>query len=309
MKIKGLIAATFGAYKEDGSLNLEVIPAIVDKLVAEGLTGVYICGTNGEGPNLTVEERMAVAEAYIKAAGKRILVFVHVGHASILEARKLARHAEANGADVISSVSAFYYKPTSVEQLVESMAQIASAAPGLPFYYYHIPSLTGVGLDMVEFLAQAESRIANLAGIKYTASTLHEYQACLNYKDGKFDILFGYDELLLGALVVGAQGAIGSTYSFAAPIYLELLKRFNAGDLLGARDMQWHSVAMVRCLAPFSSIPAQRAILKMLGQDAGKCRLPLMELKPEAYETLKASLEAAEFFKVLASVTASSRVK
>lgn len=309
MKIKGLIAATFGAYKEDGSLNLEVIPAIVDKLVAEGLTGVYICGTNGEGPNLTVEERMAVAEAYIKAAGKRILVFVHVGHASILEARKLARHAEANGADVISSVSAFYYKPTSVEQLVESMAQIASAAPGLPFYYYHIPSLTGVGLDMVEFLAQAESRIANLAGIKYTASTLHEYQACLNYKDGKFDILFGYDELLLGALVVGAQGAIGSTYSFAAPIYLELLKRFNAGDLLGARDMQWHSVAMVRCLAPFSSIPAQRAILTMLGQDAGKCRLPLMELKPEAYETLKASLEAAEFFKVLASVTASSRVK
>lgn len=309
MKIKGLIAATFGAYKDDGSLNLEVIPAIVDKLVAEGLTGVYICGTNGEGPNLTVEERMAVAEAYIKAAGKRILVFVHVGHASILEARKLARHAEAKGADVISSVSAFYYKPTSVEQLVESMAQIASAAPGLPFYYYHIPSLTGVGLDMVEFLAQAESRIANLAGIKYTASTLHEYQACLNYKDGKFDILFGYDELLLGALVVGAQGAIGSTYSFAAPIYLELLKRFNAGDLSGARDMQWHSVAMVRCLAPFSSIPAQRAILKMLGQDAGKCRLPLMELKPEAYETLKASLEAAAFFKVLASVTASSRVK
>lgn len=304
MKIKGLIAATFGAYNEDGGLNLEVIPSIVDKLIEEGLTGVYICGTNGEGPNLTVDERMAVAEAYIKAACKRILVFVHVGHASIFEARKLARHAEAHGADAISAVSAFYFKPTTVEQLVESMAEIASAAPRIPFYYYHIPALTGVGLDMVAFLARAEAGIPNLAGIKYTASTLHEYQACLNYKDGKFDILFGYDELLLSALAVGAQGAIGSTYSFAAPVYLELLRRFYNGDLIGAREMQWHSVAMVRCLAPFSSIPAQRAILKMLGHDLGNCRLPLLELTEKQQHALEVSLKAAGFFKALKLLTA-----
>jgi N-acetylneuraminate lyase len=68
MKIKGIVAATFSAYKPDGSLNLELIPSLVDKLVADGLTGVYICGTNGEGPNLTIEERMAVAEAYVKGS-------------------------------------------------------------------------------------------------------------------------------------------------------------------------------------------------------------------------------------------------
>lgn len=301
MKIKGLIAATFSAYQEDGHLNLQIIPAIVDKMVADGLTGIYLCGTNGEGPNLTTQERMMVAEAYIKAARKRILIFVHVGHASIQEARQLASHAAAHGADVISSVSAFYYKPGSVQQLVQSMAAIASAAPNLPFYYYHIPNLTGVGLDMVEFLALAEDQIPNLAGIKYTASTLHEYQACLNYKNGKFDILFGYDELLLSALAVGAHGAIGSTYSFAAPLYNELIKRFKNGDVAGARQMQWHSVEMIRCLLRFAPIPAQRAMIKILDpqMDLGPCRLPLQALPTADIHTLKNSLDKIGFFKTL----------
>src|SRR5688500_17737818 len=155
-KIEGLIAATFCAFNSDGSLNLSLIPSIVEKMIEDGLTGVFICGTNGEGPNLTIEERMAVAEAYVKAANKKILVLVHVGHSSIAECRKLAAHAAKIGADAISSVAAFYFKPGSVQNLVECMSEIASAAPQLPFYYYHIPTLTGVGMDMVEFLRLSE---------------------------------------------------------------------------------------------------------------------------------------------------------
>ncbi len=110
-KIKGLIAATFSTLHEDGTLDLDLIPALVDKLVADGLKGIFICGTNGEGPNMTTEERMAVAEAYIQAANKRLLVLVHVGHNSIYESRKLAAHAESIGADAISSVAGFISSP------------------------------------------------------------------------------------------------------------------------------------------------------------------------------------------------------
>jgi N-acetylneuraminate lyase len=299
MKIRGLIAATFGAFGEDGSLNLSLVPTLVEKLIEEGLSGVFICGTNGEGPNLTIEERMAVAEAYVKAVDKRILVLVHVGHSSIAESRKLARHAAEIGADAISSVAAFYFKPTSVANLVESMAQIASAAPELPFYYYHIPALTGVGMDMIEFLRLGEEGIPNLAGIKYTASTINEYQSCLHYKGGKFDILYGYDELLLSALAVGARGAIGSTYTFAAPVYLQLLERFRAGDMDRAQELQLVSVEMVRCLVRYAPIPAQRAIMKMLGYDLGPCRLPLKGLSDCEAAALKSALEEAGFFEAL----------
>lgn len=301
MKVEGLIAATFGTFHDDGSLNLSLIPEVVEKLIDEGLTGIFICGTNGEGPNLTIEERMQVAEAYITAVNKRILVFVHVGHSSIAESRKLAAHAASIGADAISSVAAFYFKPNSVENLVESMADIASAAPELPFYYYHIPTLTGVGMDMVDFLRLGEGVIPNLAGIKYTASTINEYQACLNYKGGKFDILYGYDELLLSALAVGAKGAIGSTYTFAAPIYLNIMKHFKAGQMHKAQQMQLASVEMVRCLVKYPSIPAQRAIMKMLGYDFGKCRLPLKGLTAEQSKDLKSCLDACGFFETLES--------
>ncbi|RZL51115.1 MAG: N-acetylneuraminate lyase [Pedobacter sp.] len=301
-KIKGLIAATFAAYNEDGSINLTIIPSIIDKMINDGLTGVFICGTNGEGPNLTIDERMQIAEAYVKAANKRILVLVHVGHSSIAECRKLASHAEQIGADAISSVAAFYFKPSSIKNLVDSMAQIASAAPNTPFYYYNIPTLTGVAMDMVEFLAQAEKSIPTLAGIKYTASTLHEYQACLNYKDGKFDILFGFDEMLLPALAVGAKGAIGSTYTFAAPLYLKVIELFEKGKVAEAAAMQLHSVNMVRCLVKYPPIPAQRAIMKMEGFELGNCRLPLVPLSKADEENFKVSLEEIDFFNVVNSV-------
>ncbi|HEY8916795.1 MAG TPA: dihydrodipicolinate synthase family protein, partial [Chitinophaga sp.] len=177
MRIQGLIAATFSTFNEDGSLDLSLIPGLVERLISEGVQGVFICGTNGEGPNLTTEERMTIAEAYVKAVNKRCLVLVHVGHPSIAEARKLAMHAKKIGADAISAVAAFYFKPVSVSNLVDCMAEIAAAAPDMPFYYYHIPVITGMGIDMLEFLRLAEGKIPNLAGIKYTAATLHEYQA------------------------------------------------------------------------------------------------------------------------------------
>ncbi len=298
-KVEGLIAATFCGFQEDGSLNISIIPTLVDKLIADGVRGIYVCGTNGEGPNLTIAERKLVAETYIKAVNKRALVFVHVGHSSIAEARELAQHAESIGADAISSVAAFYFKPASVDNLVACMAAIATAAPSLPFYYYHIPVLTGVAIDMMEFLEKAEITIPTLAGIKYTASTIHEYQACLNYKNGKFDMLFGYDELLLPALAVGAKGAIGSTYTFAAPIYQQVIQAFNEGDLQRAQQWQLQAVEMIRCFTKYPSIPAQRAIMFLLGTDLGDCRLPLTPLSAEQINKLNSGLEATGFFKQL----------
>lgn len=295
-KIEGLIAASFAAYKDNGEINLDIIPEIVENLIVDGLAGVFICGTNGEGPNLTIEERMAIAEAYVKAVNKRIIIMVHVGHSSIYEAKKLAAHAQGLGVDAISSVSAFYFKPSSVKALVISMAEIASAAPETPFYYYNIPHLTGISMDMLEFLDLAEEFIPSFKGLKYTASTLHEYEACLNHKDGKFDILFGYDEMLLPALAVGAKGAVGSTYTFAAPLYNRIIECFENNQLKEARELQMMSIKMVQSLVKFSPIPAQRVIVGSSGINLGPCRLPLLELKASDKERLLEELENKEFF-------------
>ena len=298
-KIEGLIAAAFTPFHADGSLNLGLVPELVDKLYNDGLKGVFVCGSNGEGPNMTTAERMEVAEAFIKAAAGRLMVIVHVGHSSIAEAKILAAHAVHAGADAFSSVAAFYFKPVSVVNLADCMAAIASAAKDLPFYYYHIPHLTGIGMDMVEFLQYAGPRIPNLAGIKYTATTLQEYQTLLNVDNGRHDILFGLDELLLPALAVGAKGAIGSTYTFAAPLYKETIKAFERGDMEAARAHHSYMVEMIRILVKYPPIPGQKAIMKMFGFDMGPCRLPLTTLSPESYDKFYGELNRIDFFSKL----------
>lgn len=295
-KVQGLIAAAFTPFHEDGAINYDLIPAVTDKLVADGLRGIFVCGSNGEGPNMTTAERMEVAAAFTKAANKRLLIFVHVGHSSIAEARTLAAHAQQIGADAISAVAAFYFKPTSVQNLAESMAQIAAAAPALPFYYYHIPHLTGVGMDMIEFLKIAGPAIPNLAGIKYTATTLQEYQACLQYENGKYDILYGLDEMLLPAMAVGAKGAIGSTYTFAAPLYLQTMEAFRSGDITRAQTLHAYMVEVIRILVKYPPIPGQKAIMRMLGWNLGPCRLPLTTFTEAAYLQFHEELAALSFF-------------
>lgn len=301
MKVNGLIAATFAFFHSDGSINLSPIKETVERLIDEGLKGVFVCGSNGEGPNLTIEERMMIAEEYVKVANKRILIFVHVGHTSIHESKKLAAHAASIGADAFSSVAGFYFKGFSLEALVDSMAEIASAAPTLPFYYYHIPAITGAQTDMVEFLKQAEVKIPNFNGLKYTSATIHEFQACLNYKNGKFDILFGYDELLLSALAVGAKGAIGSTYSFAAPIYVDLMNEFQNGNIEAAQKLQYKSVQMILAFCKYAPIPAQRAIMSMMYTPVGPCRLPLKALTENQSNQLKNDLVELSFFDTIAN--------
>lgn len=292
----GLIAAAFTPFHADGSLNPDFIPVLTDKLVQDGLSGLFVCGTNGEGPNMTIEERMLVAERFVAAAAGRIRVIVHVGHSSIAEARALAAHAQACGADAFSSVSAFYFKPGSSRIMADAMAAIASAAPRLPFYYYHIPHLTGVSVDVDEFLVAASDAIPNLAGVKYTAATVHEFQHSLRRWKDRYEFLWGFDEMLLPALSVGAQTAVGSTYNFAAPLYLETMRAFRSGDLEQARDLHAFCVEMIRIIVAYPPIPAQKAVMRMLGWDLGLSRLPLPSLDEAVQERLRRELDAIGFF-------------
>jgi len=249
IRLRGLIAATYTPMDDKGRLRLEVVPRMVERLLAEGLSGLYVCGSTGEGMSLSSSERREVAAAFVESAGGRVPVVVQVGHNSLREAAALASHARQIGADAISACAPSYFKIHRVSILVECLAEIAAAAGGLPFYYYHIPALTGVSLDVVQVLQQAGERIANLAGMKYTHTAVHEYQACCQLENGRFDVLWGCDEMLLSALAVGARGAVGSTYNIAAPLYRRIMGAFRAGQWEEARHWQEHAVRLIRTLS------------------------------------------------------------
>ena len=295
-RLTGLIAATYTPLHEDGSLNLDLVSGMVDHLERAGVTGIYICGSTGEGMSLSGAERRAVAEAYVRAAQGRLKTIVQVGHNSLAEAKQLAAHAQAIGVDAISAAAPSYFKVGSIDNLADCVAQIASGAPALPFYYYHIPALTGVALDMVEFLPLAAGWTPNLVGMKYTAPTVFEFQACMELDGGRFDCVWGCDEMLLSALAVGARGAIGSTYNIAAPLYRRLMEAFERGDLAEARRLQSLSIRMIRAINRYPFHPAMKQILQLLGIDGGPCRLPLPANGASQVESLQRELEMLGFF-------------
>jgi len=197
-----------------------------------------------------------------------------------------------------------FFKPPTVEDLISFCAEIASSAPELPFYYYHIPSLSGVNLPMIDFLRMAKDRIPNLGGIKFSYENLMDFCQCLRFEDGRFDILFGRDEILLSALALGAKGAVGSTYNFAAPLYHLIMTAYQAGDMKTAQTEQVRAIDMVDILVKFGGISAGKAIMKMIGIDCGPVRPPLRNLSNEQYDEVCAELHRIGFFSYCSVQTA-----
>lgn len=296
-QLRGLVAATFTPFKADGALDVKRIKPSIDAVIAQGANGLYVCGSTGEGPLLTTAERQQVAEASVRAARGRVPVVVQVGHNSIEEARELAAHAQRIGADAVSATPPGYFKPDSLDSLIDCTARIAAGAPKLPFYYYNIPVLTGVRFDMVEFLRRGGPRIPTLRGIKFSDSALHEMLACIELEGGRYDIVFGVDEMLLGGLAMGARGAVGSTYNFAAPLYHQIIAAFEAGDLAKARQLQAVAAEMIRCLFANGGRAGFKAAMELIDADCGHNRLPTITANKAQRAKLKAELSALGFFK------------
>jgi len=296
MKLTGLIPAAFTPMKKDGSLNLDKVDAIVEHLINDKVSGLYVCGSTGESASLSLEERMATALAYITTVDKRIPVVVHVGHDSLVEAKKLAKHAQKIGADAIAAVPPAYFSIDSLEIVINCAKEIAQTVPELPFYYYHIPSLTGIDFNIVEFLEKASQEIPNLVGIKNSTRILNEVQAIAEFENGKYNILYGCDEQMLSGLIAGAEGAVGSNYNSAAPLYSKIIDAFERGDLQSAQKYQSLSVHKVKHFFRFRGLPAIKASMKLIGLDCGPVRLPLQKLTAEEYKELEKSLTEIGFF-------------
>lgn len=300
-RLEGIIPAVFTPLQSGGDLNLSRIAEIVEHLAAQGIKAVYVCGATGEGPHLTDAERMAVAEAYRQATAGRMQMIVQVGHNSLRQARALAAHAASIGAEAISATPPHFFRMPSEEILLQSLAEISRGAPHLPLYYYHIPRLTGVQINLYRLLQLAAAQLPNLQGVKYSDFTIFELQACAEFAGGRFNILFGSDEMLLSGLVGGAQGAVGTTYSFAAPLYLRLYQAFRAGDLVAAQQAQSRSVQLVRLIeryaGPAGNLPAMKAVMRLIGLDCGPLRLPLPTLTDAEVAGLQQLLEQEGFLR------------
>jgi N-acetylneuraminate lyase len=291
-----LIAAPFTPFSANGNLSLTLIPNYARHLAANGVRGVFIAGTTGEGQSLSVDERIALADAWAQCAGNDDLeLIVHVGHNCQQDAIRLATHATSVGADAIAMHGPTWFKQVSLDKLIAFCAPVAAAAGTLPFYLYDFPGLTGINVSSAAFLNEAKATIPNLAGIKYTNPDCVTVQECIQAEGGAYDILWGTDQALLAGIALGASGAVGSTYNFAASLYLRVIEAVEAGDWEAARSSQARAVAMVRLMEQFPTLAAQKFTMTLLGLDFGPVRPPLPNLSSADERRLRAELERLNF--------------
>lgn len=297
-KITGLIDAPFTPFYENGEVNYGPIGKYASMLKKNGLKGVFINGSSGEGYMLTEEERMKLAEAWMAAAPEGFKVIIHVGSCCVKSSKMLAEHAEKIGAWGIGAMAPPFPKIGRIEELVKYIEEIAVGAPRLPFYYYHIPAFNGAYLPMVELLEAVDGRVPNFAGIKYTYESIYEYNQCRLYKNGKYDMLHGQDETILPSLAMGgARGGIGGTTNYNGRELVGIIEAWQAGDIETAREKQNFAQDVINVICHYrGNIVAGKRIMKLIGLDLGKNRTPFRNMTQDEEDAMKRELEAIHFF-------------
>lgn len=289
LKLKGLIAAAFTPFAENGEVNYGMIPK-GGFTSADGITGVYICGSTGEGISCSVEERIQLMEAWSKAAKGRLTLIAHTGALSLKDISVLNRKAVELEYDAFSVIPPTFFKPGNVRELTDYCRAAAESAPELPFYYYHTMK-SGVEIPMRDFLEYADGRIPNLAGVKFNHHNLHDFQNALHACGGKYDVVFGVDEFFAGALALGTKAFIGSTYNYSACLYHRIWKAFEAGDWKTVEEDMRRVCLGVDLLIRNGGISAGKAMMLLKGIDCGKARLPLKQLSPEERKAISEAMK------------------
>lgn len=285
LRIEGLITAVFTPYHPNGTVNLQAVPAIAEYQKKMGAKGVFVGGTTGDSLSLSLAERKSLAEAWsVSAKAHGLLFIVHVGAEALADVTELAHHAELLGADAVGCMSSVFFKPATVQALAKWLRQVSLAAPKTPLYYYHIPSMTGVIFKMIDLLKATEQEgVPTFAGVKYTGlyepGAFPDFERCLNYEGGRYEILCGREEMSLEALSVGVHGFIGSQFNVVADLYGAVVKAWP--NVTRARRLQELGLGLLDVWqqAPLG-VNGNRLLMKYTPVPLGPARLP--SLQPDA---------------------------
>ena len=279
--LSGLVAASITPMTEDGSaVRLESVGALVDALIRAGVDGFFVCGTTGETPVLSDEERVAVSREAVRAASGRAPVVTQATVNTTERTIQLARSLAAVGVQGIALLTPGYYRYRD-EELVTFFATVANSVPELPVYLYNIPQRTGnpIAPAIVESVAR---RAPNVVGIKDSSGSMQQLLGLLAVKqrleaEGRpFAVLSGDDGLALPALCAGVDGLVSGNASVVPEPFVELLQAVRAGDANRARKLSALISEVAAVLQNGSRLDLFKWVATKRGIPAGTVRPPAL---------------------------------
>lgn len=287
MEIKGIITAMVTPFDENQKINETAARQLVDKLIGQGVHGLFILGTNGEFHVLSDDEKVEFAKIIIDQAAHRVPVYVGAGACGTQETIKLAQRMEAVGADALSVISPYFIAPTQ-QELADHYRKVAEAV-NIPIIMYNIPKNTGINIEPET--VKSLIGVKNIAGIKDSSGNMENMQGYIDAGAGTdFVVLVGSDSKILPALKIGAAGAIAGTSNVIAELDVSIYENYLKGNMEAAEQAQ-KDIDVLRGVLKLGTVPSvMKRAVTLLGINVGDARYPVSKLPAEADEKIKEAL-------------------
>lgn len=292
MEIKGIITAMVTPFDENQKINETAARQLVDKLIGQGVHGLFILGTNGEFHVLSDDEKVEFAKIVIDQAAHRVPVYVGAGACGTQETIRLAQRMEAVGADALSVISPYFIAPTQ-QELADHYRKVAESV-NIPIIMYNIPKNTGINIEPET--VKSLIGVKNIAGIKDSSGNMENMQGYIDAGTGTdFVVLVGSDSKILPALKIGAAGAIAGTSNVIAELDVSIYDNYLKGNMEAAEQAQ-KDIDVLRGVLKLGTVPSvMKRAVTLLGINVGDARYPVSKLPSEADEKIK---EALAFYKL-----------
>ena len=271
--LNGIITAMVTPFESSGNIDIKATEILIEKLIANGVQGIFVLGTNGEFHVIENDMKIKFAKKVVEIVAKRVPVYAGAGGNSTDEVIKLGKQMIAVGVDALSVITP-YFVSLKENELYNHYQMIAENL-AIPIVLYNIPKNTGINLSFE--LVSKLSKISNIIGIKDSSGDINNIAGYIdNTSRDEFSVLSGSDSLILKALKIGATGAISATSNLLTTNNVEIYKQFIAGNLDKAEQWQ-QSLEEFRRILKYASIPSVlKQSLSLSGIDVGVPRLPVL---------------------------------
>lgn len=298
--LTGIIPALVTPFDSEGQVNLAMIRELIEFQLAQGVRGFFVCGWTGEWALLNEAERRLIAETSVDQVRRRAPVVIHVGSSTTAESVRLAAHAEEVHADAISAKPPGVY-PCGWEGVRDYYRDIAGVC-SLPLYVYNEPA-ANADTFTPELYQKLCRDVPTLAGMKLTSRDLHLMRQFLDVDPGdrKLNLVSGMEDVLLGALAMGADGSIGLMYNLIPRQFVDIYSAFRSGAIPSAAGLQARVnqvIDVFDCFYGVAGLSVFKGMMKLLGFDCGWGRRPQPPLTPAQMEQVRLALDSVNFWQL-----------
>ena len=288
-RLRGLFPATSTPFAQSGDLDERALARIIERNVSQGAAGFFICGSAAECFLLSHEERKR-AMSVAKDASRGTARIANISALSPDEALALGRHAKALGYDAVATTAPFFYR-YSQREIARYLSTLHENLD-MALMLYNFPGNTGVTIELHDPDIRAVFTDGTLSGVKHTSLDLLMLERMLRLSDN-ITVLSGTEECFLAGLASGSHGAIGATFGFSLPMFMDIKRAFDAGDLPRARALQARANDLTDVMGRLGIIPSIKHALRLSGIECGAARPPFLELTAADRDALEAALASS----------------